>query len=85
MLFLSTTHETGPDQIVIQHRKRPATTSTLAKTARRVFGSEPEKDLPIPKFVDDYNHYIGYVDQADQLRASNPGLRRIKRGGYNAL
>jgi len=85
VLFLSTTHETGPDQIVIQHRKRPATTSTLAKTARRVFGSEPEKDLPIPKFVDDYNHYIGYVDQADQLRASNPGLRRIKRGGYNAL
>jgi hypothetical protein len=85
VLFLSTTHETGPDQIVVRHRKRPATTSTSAKTARKPFGSESEKDLPIPKFVDDYNHYMGYVDQADQLRATNPGLRRIKRGGWHAL
>jgi len=85
VLFLSTTHETGPDQVVIQHRKRPATTSTSAKTARKAFGSEPEKDLPIPKFVDDYNHYMGYVDQADQLRATNPGLRPIQKGGWHAL
>jgi len=60
-------------------------TSTSAKTARQPFGSDPEKDLPIPKFVDDYNHFMGYVDQADQLRASNPGLRRIRRGGWHAL
>jgi hypothetical protein len=85
VLFLSTTHQTGLDQVVIRHRKRPATTSTSAKTARKAFGSEPEKDLPIPKFVDDYNHYMGYVDQADQLRATNPGLRRVKRGGWHAL
>jgi hypothetical protein len=85
VLFLSTTHETGLDQIVIRHRKRPTTTSTSAKTARKPFGSEPEKDLPIPKFVDDYNHYMGYVDRADQLRATNPGLRRIRHGGWHAL
>jgi hypothetical protein len=85
VLFLSTTHETGPDQIVVRHRKRPATTSTSAKTARKPFGSESEKNLPIPKFVDDYNHYMGYVDQADQLRATNPGLRRIRSGGWHAL
>ena len=78
VLFLSTTHQTSPDQVIIRHRKRPATTSTSAKTARKAFGSEPEKDLPIPKFVDDYNHYMGYVDRADQLRATNPGLRRVK-------
>lgn len=81
VLFLSTTHETGPDQLVIRHRKRPPTTSTSAKTSRQAFGPDPKKDLPIPKFVDDYNHYMGYVDQADQLQASNPGLRGIKRGG----
>ena len=34
VLFLLTTHKTGPDQLVIRHRKRPATTSTSAKTAR---------------------------------------------------
>jgi len=28
---------------------------------------------------------MGYVDQADQRRASNPGLRRIRRGGWHAL
>jgi hypothetical protein len=28
---------------------------------------------------------MGYVDQADQLRATNPGLRRVKRGGWHAL
>lgn len=83
MLFLSTTHEAGPgpDKVVIRHRKRPALTSTSAKTARQPFGLAPEKDLPIPKFVDDYNHFMGYVDRADQLRASNPGLRQIRRGG----
>jgi hypothetical protein len=85
VLFLLTTHKTRLDQLVIRHRKRPATTSTLAKTARQAFGPNPEKDLPIPKFVDDYNHYMGYVDQADQRQASNPGLRRIRRGGWHAV
>jgi hypothetical protein len=33
VLFLSTTHETRPDQVIVQHRKRLATTLTLAKTA----------------------------------------------------
>ena len=82
MLFLLTTHETRPDQVVIRHRKQLATTSTLAKTARKAFGLASEKDLPIPKFVDDYNHYMGYVDQADQLRATNPGLRHVRRGTH---
>jgi len=53
--------------MIILHRKRPTTTSTSAKAAYSAFEPEPEKDLPIPKYVDDYNHYIGYVDQADQL------------------
>jgi len=86
VLFLSTTHPIpGPDQLIIRNRKRPSKTSTSAKTARKPFGSEPTKNLPIPKFVDDYNHYMGQVDQADQLRASNPGLRRVRRGGWHAL
>jgi hypothetical protein len=28
---------------------------------------------------------MGQVDQADQLRSYNPGLRRIRRGGWHAL
>jgi hypothetical protein len=34
-----------------------------------VFGNEPRKNLPIPIFIDDYNHFIGGVDIADQLRS----------------
>jgi hypothetical protein len=83
VLFLSTTH--GTPDLIFRHRKRPSTTSTSARTARAVFGSEHSKDLPIPTFIDDYNHYMGQVDQADQLRATNPGLRRIRRGGWQAL
>jgi Transposase IS4 len=55
VLFLSTTSN-PVDSIVIRNRKRPSSTSTSAKIARKVFGSEPRKDLPIPKFVDDYNY-----------------------------
>jgi hypothetical protein len=84
VLFLSTT---SSDEIsmVIRNRKRPSTTSTSAKTARKPFGSEPRKDLPIPKFVDDYNHLMNQVDVGDQLRSTNPGNRRNKRGGWHAL
>jgi hypothetical protein len=85
VLFLSTTHDSKHEQLVIRHRKRPSKTSSSAKTARIPFGSEPSKDLPIPKFVDDYNDHMGQVDQADQLRATNPGLRRVVRGGWHAL
>jgi Transposase IS4 len=85
VLFLLTTYENRLDQIVVRHRKRLVTISTLAKTARKPFGLELEKDLLILKFVDDYNHYIGYIDQADQLWASNPSLRCIKHGSWHTL
>jgi hypothetical protein len=71
--------------MIIRNRKRPSSTSTSAKTACRAFGSEPRKDLPIPKFVDNYNHLMNQVDIADQLRATNPGNRPIRRGGWHAL
>ena len=84
VLFLSTT-TSDPNIMVIQNRKRPSLTSSSAKTARKPFGSEPRKDLPIPKFVDDYNHLMNQVDIADQLRSTNAGNRRIRRGGWHAL
>jgi hypothetical protein len=39
----------------------------------------------IPDLVDDYNYNMGAFDLVDQLRASNPGVRRIRRGGWHAL
>jgi hypothetical protein len=84
VLFLSTT-TSDPNIMVIQNRERPSLTSSSTKTARKPFGSEPRKDLPIPKFVNDYNHLMNQVDIADQLRSSNAGNRRIRRGGWHAL
>jgi hypothetical protein len=51
-------------------RKRPAKTSTNGRIVRQVFGNEPTKLLPIPRFIDDYNQYMGGVDLANQYRES---------------
>jgi Transposase IS4 len=66
-------------------RKRPKETSTSAKTARVVFGKEYQKLLEIPEHIDDYNHRAKAVDQGDQLKCYTPGLRPIKRGGWQSI
>ncbi len=51
-------------------RKRPAKTSTNGRIVRQVFGDIPTKELRIPRFIDDYNQYMGGVDLANQFRES---------------
>jgi hypothetical protein len=51
-------------------RKRPKKTASNAKITREPFKDKPTKILPIPTFIDDYNHYIEGVDQSNQLQAS---------------
>ena len=63
-------------ETVIRNRRRLAQTATNAKTSREVFGDQSTKNLAIPAFIDDYNHYIGAVDQADQLRSYYTTVRR---------
>jgi hypothetical protein len=43
--------------------------ATALITVHKVFGDQARKELPIPVFIDDYNHYMGGVDIADQLRS----------------
>ena len=51
-------------------RRRPAKTATNTRTSRAIFGQdEARKELLIPEFIDQYNHYINSVDNADQLRS----------------
>ena len=66
--MLTTIHNIGEEWTVTRERRRPRETSSNANTVCRVFGNLSRKALDIPKIIDDYNHYMGGVDIADQLR-----------------
>jgi Transposase IS4 len=72
----------------IRNRKRPKGTSTSAAITKQpfyIFSPPPgckelyehTRLLPIPGAIDDYNHHMGRVDIADQLRA---GFSTQQRG-----
>ena len=68
--MLTTVHRLdGADARIERDRRRPRDTSTNAARVREVFGNQSRRKIPIPKMIDDYNHYMGGVDIADQLRA----------------
>ncbi|KAF2181483.1 hypothetical protein K469DRAFT_691969 [Zopfia rhizophila CBS 207.26] len=60
---------TVADQSIVRNRRRPAGTATNAESTRRVFGNAPRKELPIPTFIDQYNHGKCGVDLFDQTKA----------------
>jgi hypothetical protein len=51
-------------------RKRPTKTSTNARIIQKAFSSKHTKKLEIPLFIDDYNHYMGGVNLANQFKAA---------------
>jgi len=73
------------DERVVRLRRRPKETSSKAKTSRVPFWEDPVKELSIPVIADTYNYYMGAVNEFDHLTAQNPGLRRVRRGGSQAL
>jgi hypothetical protein len=48
--------------------KRPAKTSINTRIVQHIFVDEPTKSLSIPRFIDDYNQYMGGVDLSNQFR-----------------
>jgi hypothetical protein len=57
-------------------RARPKITSDNRRILQPVFDGQPFKELFIPRAIDDYNHHMKGVDQANQLRASFTCHRR---------
>ncbi|KAF1980689.1 hypothetical protein K402DRAFT_307441, partial [Aulographum hederae CBS 113979] len=70
VLFMSTVHGCTHQglETVEKLRKRPSKSSSNAATTRPIFGIHSTKHLPLPVPLDDYNHHMGGVDIADQLR-----------------
>ncbi|GET00680.1 piggyBac transposable element-derived protein 4-like isoform X1 [Rhizophagus clarus] len=70
--MLSTLHEinNGLKNRINRERRYPRINKTNSSTIKKVFSDQPKKILPIPKIIDDYNHYMGGVDIADQLRSN---------------
>jgi hypothetical protein len=67
--MLSIIHQINGDENQIERiRRRSQETSTNATKVRAIFGNASKKSLPIPIVIDDYNHFMGGVDIADQLR-----------------
>ena len=54
----------------LRKRKRPKKIASNARITHEPFGDKPTKILPIPTFIDDYNHYMRGINQLNQLRAS---------------
>ena len=69
MLALSNMHTMDKaDDFRERVRKRPAKTSINGRIIRKVFGDEYTKDLLIPRFINNYNQYMGGVNLANQFR-----------------
>jgi hypothetical protein len=84
---LSTIHTVHQDCDWIERdRKRPAKTSTNAGIARKPFGDKSVKKPSIPLLIDDYNHHMGGVDIANQLRANYETHQKAWRsGGHSSI
>jgi hypothetical protein len=76
VLFASTVVD--PYTKVPVERKRPSR-ATTDKHLRAVYGNAGKKVLSIPEYIDQYNHRMGAVDIADQLRSYYRGRKRHYR------
>jgi len=73
VLFATTVGNLG--ETVTRNRRRPGASRTGAAQTRKVFGNNVRLPLDIPSLINNYNHFMGGVDQFDQLRSYYSILR----------
>ena len=72
--MVSTLHD--GEESIERRRKRPRLTATNRRNVQQVWGNQGVTQIEIPCVIDDYNHWMGGVDKADQLIAYyRPDLR----------
>jgi len=70
VIILSTIYTIEREESKVhREHKKPRETSSNSQKVRFVFGNVIHKTLPILKMIDDYNHHMGDVDIANQLRS----------------
>jgi hypothetical protein len=80
LVFMITAHSLDyPDDLVLVNRRRPTLNPTNRPIIEPVFGTQARKELLIPRPINDYNHYMGGGDEANQLRANYDLQRRNRR------
>src|SRR5436190_1452574 len=67
------------EETTTRERRRPGATRTGASQTRALFGRHVRLPLDIPTLIDRYNHFMGGVDQFDQLRSYYPILRAHRK------
>lgn len=71
VIAISTAHSLHrPEDQTETKRRCPRITTDNARILNPVFKGQPFKELFIPRAINDYNHHIKGVDQADALRAN---------------
>jgi len=78
MVFVtSTIHKVG--NIIKRMRKKPRITANNKKHVKQIWGDEGCVEIFIPTLIDDYNHWMGGVDLADQRIAYyHPNMRCMR-------
>jgi hypothetical protein len=57
------------EEEILRLRRKSLKTSSQAIITRKPFEGKVRTELSIPAFINNYNHYMGQVDVANQLRA----------------
>jgi hypothetical protein len=79
VVMLTTLHSLHSEEWMVQRMRRRPRAHDKNKAIQEMYDGKSRKMLSIPRVVDDYNHNMGGVDTADQLRQYYTAQMRTSR------